>query len=141
MSAPVSRGEQLTRRADLPGRTHLPVEVIAKIAGQAALEAQGIGSGAGGFMGMGSKANFRARPHAKAEVFGRAVVLSLELGVRFGEPIVSTLGSARAHIAERVESLTGLDVRQVDVSITWVHQDRSTQNEGHNESRKGRELR
>lgn len=112
-------------RTDLPGRTHLPVDVIAKIAGQAALEAQGIGSGAGGFMGIGSKANFGARPHAKAEVFGRAVLLRLELGVHFGAPIQATLSAARAHITERVEALTGLSVRQVDVSITWVHQDRS----------------
>ncbi|RKW69923.1 Asp23/Gls24 family envelope stress response protein [Galactobacter caseinivorans] len=125
-------------RTDLPGRTHLPVEVISKIAGQAALEARGIGAGAGGFLGMGSKGNFGARPQAKAEVFGRAVVLRLELGVRFGEPIESTLSAARTHITERVETLTGLSVRQVDVSITWVHQDREDHKKN---SHKGKELR
>lgn len=103
------------------GTTTVPASVVAKIAEQAASEVPGIGSAAGGVLGIGARRDFDARPSVTAEVYGGTVVLRLDVGVDFPRPLAATLTALRGHVGSRVEHLTGLAVGRMDVDVSWLH--------------------
>lgn len=103
------------------GATSIPAPVVARIAEQVASEVPQIGSGAGGVLGVGARRDFAARPSARCDLYGRTAVLTLDVGVGFPTPLAPVLSGLRAHVRERVEQLTGLEVGRIEVSISWLH--------------------
>ena len=103
------------------GTTTIPAKVVARIAAQAAYETGNVGSNAGGLLGIGARRNFASQPEAQCELYGRVVILHLDLGLVFPTPLSSTIEDLRAHVRGRVEHLTGLSVGKITVEISWLN--------------------
>jgi uncharacterized alkaline shock family protein YloU len=103
------------------GTLTVPSSVVAKIAAQAAWELDAVGAASGGVLGLGARRDFERRPTADARIYGRAAVIELDLGVAYPTPLRRTADRIRTHVTARVRDLTGLDVEQVDVKISWLH--------------------
>lgn len=106
------------------GRVSLDDRVVEKIAGQAASEVATAGGRSGGFLGIGGEADLATRPEVSITTSGRTVVLSLRLGLAYPASIRESTEAVRRHVASRVEALTGLAVRRLDIDVAWL--DRGT---------------
>ena len=102
------------------GRTVLAARVIEKIAGQVASDESSAGGSSGGFLGIGTRADLSARPKASVELSGNIATLSVEVGMLYPVPLRQATEELRRRIATRVTELTGVDVRQVDIRISWL---------------------
>ena len=94
--------------------------VVEKIAAQCASEIPGIGGRGGGFLGVGSDADLDSRPRARVELTGSIAVLSVDLGIEYPLPIEETTERVRETLVRRVSDLAGVDVRQVDIRVTYL---------------------
>ncbi|WP_313818387.1 Asp23/Gls24 family envelope stress response protein [Citricoccus sp.] len=103
------------------GSTSVPAKVVARIAEQAAFEMPGVGSAAGGVLGIGARREFEGRPSAEAEIYGVTVVLRLDVGLAFPAPLGPALAGLREHVGSQVESLTGLAVGRMEIDVSWLH--------------------
>jgi uncharacterized alkaline shock family protein YloU len=111
-----------TARSQL-GRVQVSDEAIAQMASVAALRVAGVaGLGRGG--GMETLAQVlgvdRGSGGVVVETAGRAVDLRMSLLVEFGSDIAELGVSVQEAVQEAVESMTGLEVREVDVLIQGV---------------------
>ena len=106
------------------GQVSLNDRVVEKIAGQAATEVATAGGHSGGFLGIGGEANLATRPEVSVTTSGRTVALSLRLGLAYPASIRESTESVRRHVASRVESLTGLAVRRLDIDVAWLDRGR-----------------
>ena len=102
------------------GQTVLAARVIEKIAGQVASDESSAGGSSGGFLGIGTRADLSARPKASVELSGNIATLRVEVGMRYPVPLRQATEELRRRIATRVTELTGVDVRQVDIRISWL---------------------
>lgn len=109
------------RPAEQRGATTIPAAVVARIAAQAASEVPHVGSAAGGVLGLGARRDFGTAPAAECDLYGRAAVLRLDVGIAFPLPLAEVLESLREHVSARVAHLTGLDVSRLDVTVSWLH--------------------
>lgn len=109
-----------TATADTRGKLVIPEKVIAKVASQAAAEVPLVGGGAGGFLGVGAHTNFDVKPKADVELSGQLATLTLNLGVRYPTPLRQATDTIRRHVMQRVHTLTGVEVGQVDIVISWL---------------------
>nr|WP_082369575.1 Asp23/Gls24 family envelope stress response protein [Arthrobacter sp. ERGS1:01] len=102
------------------GQTVLADKVIEKIAGQVARdESPAVGS-SGGFLGIGAHADLSARPKARVELSGNIATLSVEVGLVYPVPLRQATEAIRRRISTRVTELTGVQVRQVDIQVSWL---------------------
>ena len=95
-------------------------KVLEKIASQVAQDETEAGGTSGGFLGIGSRADFTARPEAEVELAGNIASLRVKVGLPYPLPLRKATDQLRQRIAERVTDLTGVQVRQVDVTIAWL---------------------
>ena len=102
------------------GTTTIPARVVAQIAAQAALEVGHVGSSAGGVLGVGARRNFHSRPDVECDLYGQVAVLRMDIGVVFPIPLHSILTQLRDHVRAEVERCTDLEVRRIDVAISWL---------------------
>lgn len=102
------------------GQTVLAARVIEKIAGQVASDEASAGGSSGGFLGIGTRADLSARPKASVELAGNIATLRVEVGMLYPVPLRQATEELRRRIATRVTELTGVDVRQVDIRISWL---------------------
>ncbi|MDI3213985.1 Asp23/Gls24 family envelope stress response protein [Arthrobacter sp. AL12] len=102
------------------GQTVLAARVIEKIAGQVASDESSAGGSSGGFLGIGTRADLSARPKASVELAGNIATLRVEVGMLYPVPLRQATEELRRRIATRVTELTGVDVRQVDIRISWL---------------------
>lgn len=99
------------------GTTTIAPAVFERLAARAATEVAGVEgevqTGLGRFLPWttGSPAE------AMAEVDDESVVLDLTFNVVYPEPVRQVAERVREHVADRVESLTGRTVRQVNVTV------------------------
>ncbi len=102
-----------------PGTTTIENGVVEKIAGRAVTEIPSVGGTATRVLGiaLGSDSSDQA-PKVTAHVDGTVVTVSVRCSVTYPAPIGATTRAARKHVMERVATLTGLSVRQVDVTVT-----------------------
>lgn len=114
-------GERQLPPLDDRGHTNVEAKVISKIAQQAAYEVPGIGSGAGGFLGLGSHREFDSSPDVDVELYGNTVVVRMDIGIGFPTNLGEALQRVRTHVAKRVQELTGFEVGHVDVKVSWLH--------------------
>jgi len=104
-SGPPHRGrhERPSAGHDPGGRVDIVPTVIEKAAAHAAREVPGVGT-----------ARHRA---ARVRVSGKAVLLSLRIGVRYPEPVRATTALVRESVRSCVEDLTGSRVHHIDIEI------------------------
>ncbi|MFD0035367.1 Asp23/Gls24 family envelope stress response protein [Streptomyces sp. NPDC055059] len=111
------------------GRTTVADGVVEKIAGMAAREVPDIHSLGGGLartmgaareMVPGGRAASVTRG-VKVEVGERQTAIDLSLVVEYGVAIADTAGEVRENVIAAVERMTGLEVVEVNVSVTDVH--------------------
>lgn len=109
------------------GVTSIADSVVAKIAGVAAREIDGVhsmGGSAGRAMGairerMGSQP--AVGQGVKVEVGQRQAAVDLDIIVDYGVSIPDLASGIRNNVVERVESMTGLEVTEVNVSVNDVY--------------------
>ncbi|GAC1368390.1 MAG: hypothetical protein NVS2B15_03280 [Pseudarthrobacter sp.] len=102
------------------GQTVLADKVIEKIAGQVASEESVAGGSSGGFLGIGTHADLSARPKATVELTGNIATLNVEVGMLYPVPLRQATEALRQRIKARVMELTGVEVRQVDIRVSWL---------------------
>jgi uncharacterized alkaline shock family protein YloU len=122
--------EQDQRQPDSPlvgerGRTTISDSVVSQIAGMAAQEVDGVHMGgsasraAGGILGSitGSEGQGRG---VSVEVGATEVAIDLTMGVEYGRNIIEVVEEVRRRISERVQSLTGLRVTELNATISDI---------------------
>lgn len=102
------------------GRLVLADRVVEKIAGQAAAEVATSAGRSGGFLGIGSEDDATARPKVDVTLSAESADLSLAVGIAYPGSIRRATEEVRAHVTERVETLTGVDVRRVDIDVKFL---------------------
>lgn len=100
------------------GRTTIADQVVEKIAAHTLSEVDAAGGMARRFLGvpLGRDAADTA-PRVSARIEGELAMLQIRISVVYPAPIREVTRRVRAHVAARVGELTGLQVRQVDISI------------------------
>ncbi|GAA1496380.1 Asp23/Gls24 family envelope stress response protein [Paeniglutamicibacter kerguelensis] len=102
------------------GQTFLADKVIEKIAGQIASDESSAGGSSGGFLGIGGHADLSARPKASVELAGNIATIRVEVGMLYPVPLRQATEALRQRIRTRITELTGVEVRQVDIRISWL---------------------
>lgn len=131
--SPAPPGNVAPRRAALPvvrpgrveprvrGRLVLAEKVVEKIAGQAATEVGATSGRSSRVLGIGGDPT--ARPHVDVNLSAESADLALSVGIAYPGSIRAATQQAREHVARRVEELTGVDVRRVDIDVTVLTTD------------------
>ena len=118
-----------TELVTVDGKTSIADVVVAKIASIAAREIAGVhelvGQGMGGAMsGLAQRSGLAARAHmdtrmqgVNVEVGEREAAIDLRLTVEYGISIPETAESVRRNIINRMQSMTGLIVKEVNIDV------------------------
>jgi uncharacterized alkaline shock family protein YloU len=109
-------GAEMRRR----GRLVLAERVLEKIAAQAATEVVSTTGRSGGFLGRRTESDPNARPKVDVTLSAESADLALAVGISYPGSIRRATQEVREHVTERVESLTGVDVRRVDIDVTFL---------------------
>lgn len=119
---PVSTSSTVRDRVEPRRRGRLVVagKVIEKVAGQAATEVSVALGRSGGTLGFGADADPDARPHVKVDLSAESADLALSVGITYPGSITAGTQRVREHVTRRVEELTGVDVRRVDIDVTFL---------------------
>lgn len=105
------------------GVTSISEDVVGKIAGIAAREVEGVDSLGGALSGAIGNVVGRIRgdEHKTAgvgvEVGSRQAAVDLSMTVRYPASIMDVTGSVRQNVIDRVESMTGLEVVEVNIAV------------------------
>jgi uncharacterized alkaline shock family protein YloU len=107
------------------GRTTINDSIVSTIAGMAAQEVEGVYMGgsaaraASGILGSitGSESQSRG---VSAEVGTVETAIDLTMGIEYGTDILPTVDEVRRRISDRVQSMTGLRVTELNVTISDV---------------------
>ena len=107
------------------GRTTISDSVVSQIAGMAAQEVDGVHMGgsvsraAGGIIGSitGSEGQTRG---VSVEIGTTEVAVDLTMGVEYGRNILEVVEEVRRRISERVQSLTGLRVTEMNATVSDI---------------------
>ena len=107
------------------GRTTISDSVVSQIVGMAAQEVDGVHMGgsvsraAGGIIGSitGSEGQTRG---VSVEIGTTEVAVDLTMGVEYGKNILEVVEEVRRRISERVQSLTGLRVTELNATISDI---------------------
>lgn len=111
------------------GQIRVVDRVVGRIASRAAGEIEGVGSAAHRVLGVTVDApgmerlgrrttSLSALPTVQADVDGRRVFIRVTMSVAYPSPLQQTAQQVRERISERLSTLTGLEVAEVDVSVT-----------------------
>ena len=107
------------------GSTRIGDAVVSKIAGMAAGEVEGVYMGgaasrtAGGVLGSVTGSDSQKRG-VSVEVGRTEAAIDLTMGIEYGRNILDLVGQVRNRIAQRVESLTGLRVTELNVTVSDI---------------------
>ena len=123
-------GEQDQPRLDSPlvgerGKTTISDSIVSTIAGMAAQEVEGVYMGgstaraASGILGSitGSESQSRG---VSAEVGTVEAAIDLTMGIEYGRDFLPTVDEVRRRVSDRVQSMTGLRVTELNVTISEV---------------------
>jgi uncharacterized alkaline shock family protein YloU len=106
------------------GSTIISDSVVSKIAGIAAQEVEGIrtGSGASQAVGgiLGSITGGSQTQGVSVEVGQEEVALDLTLTTEYGKSIPQVAEAVRQNVINRVESLVGLRVTEVNITVSTI---------------------
>lgn len=106
--------------AEAAERGSLSIEdvVVEKVAIAAAGEIDGVGGAARRVLGVPTgRDDGDGRPRASARVSAQTAALEVRLTVAYPASVRETTEDVRAHVRDRVETLTELTVTRVDISV------------------------
>ena len=107
------------------GRTIISDSVVSQIAGMAAQEVDGVHMGgstsraAGGILGSITGTEGQTRG-VSVEIGTTEAAIDLTMGVEYGRNIMEVIEEVRRRISERVQSLTGLRVTELNATISDI---------------------
>lgn len=105
------------------GSIQIAPEVIEVIAGLAAIEVEGVAGMSGGF--ASGVAELLGRKNlskgVKVEVGNREAAIDVSIVIEYGKRIPEVAASIQRNVKHAIESMTGLDVVEVNVHIHGVH--------------------
>lgn len=121
----MGRKEDKLVTQDELGRTKVAEEVVAIIAGLAAMEIEGVAAMSGGIVSgiaerLGRKDLTRG---VKVEVGEEQVAVDLFLITQFGMSIPEIARKVKENVKSKIEAMTGLEVVEVNVNVQGVHMD------------------
>ncbi|HEY5821280.1 MAG TPA: Asp23/Gls24 family envelope stress response protein [Propionibacteriaceae bacterium] len=102
------------------GRLVLADKVIEKIAGQAAAEIGAAHGRSGGLLGIGAESDSQARPNVDVDLGSDSADLAISVGIAYPGSIRQATQQIREHVTQRVENLTGVRVRRVDIDVAFL---------------------
>src|ERR687897_3562311 len=107
------------------GATVISDTVVSSIAGMAAQEVEGVhmgggasrtaGGGLGGLTGSESKTS-----GISVEVGRTETAIDLKMGIEYNKNILQTVEEVRRRITDRVQSMTGLRIKELNATITDI---------------------
>ncbi|MFI5756451.1 Asp23/Gls24 family envelope stress response protein [Streptomyces sp. NPDC051569] len=109
------------------GKTNIADSVVSAIAGIATRETSGVYAMGGGMSRTLGAVRDRVGASddptrgVKVEVGEKQTAIDLEVVVEYGTPISKAAGSIRSNVSDAVETMTGLEVVEANVSILDVH--------------------
>lgn len=108
------------------GKTIIESNVVAKVIGIAARDVEGVyalGGGAARAIGAirGAVGNTDLTQGVSVEVGEKQVAADLTIAVEYPQPLKQVADNVRAAVYKAVEDLVGLDVVEVNISITDIH--------------------
>ncbi|MCU4295673.1 Asp23/Gls24 family envelope stress response protein [Brevibacterium permense] len=107
-------------------------KVVERTAGQVLKDLPGVGGTSSGLFGIGASSSLDTRPSVDVTLSGRSCTLAVQLGLAYPTPIAETTEHVRSTLSHEVERLTGVTVRQVDISVRWLAPESSGANRGRN---------
>ncbi len=116
-SPPVRRTVEPAHR----GRLVMSRHVVEKVASEAALEVVATSGRSRGLLGFGAKPDPNARPKVDADLSTHSTDLAIAIGISYPVSIRTATQQIRDHVTQRVEELTGVDVRRVDIDVTFLN--------------------
>lgn len=104
------------------GEVQIANEVVSSIAGISAAEIEGVDSMAGGFAGelVGKFGAKNLSKGVKVEVQDDSATVDLAINMKYGYNIPKTCQQVQEKVAQAINSMTGLTVKQVNVRIAGV---------------------
>jgi uncharacterized alkaline shock family protein YloU len=128
---PAMPGRAAISRVTESGSTRIADNVVAKIAGLATRDVPGVYSmGAGMARRMGQLRSLMPGSNDPSSGAGRGVTvevgekeaaIDLDVVTWYGQSIVEVTGAVREHVIDQVESMTGLKVVEVNISVDDIH--------------------
>jgi uncharacterized alkaline shock family protein YloU len=105
--------------AESRGELTIDPQVVEKIAAAAVIEVDQVGGAARRVLGvsLGSDSADQ-RPRVQAKVDGAGVTVEVRCSVAYPAPVALVTERVRAHLIARIEALTGLSTREVDITVT-----------------------
>ncbi|MFB8206585.1 Asp23/Gls24 family envelope stress response protein [Streptomyces sp. NPDC056010] len=122
------------------GTTTIADNVVSTIAGIAVRETDGVYSvGKGPARALGAVKDKVSRSTdpgrgVKVEVGEKQTAIDVDIVVEYGAPILDTARSLRTNVTDAVETMTGLDVVEININVTDVHVPGSDDDEDEDES-------
>ncbi|MCX0242216.1 Asp23/Gls24 family envelope stress response protein [Streptomyces drozdowiczii] len=122
------------------GTTTIADNVVSTIAGIAVRETDGVHSvGKGPSRAIGAVRDKVSRSSdpgrgVKVEVGEKQTAIDVDIVVEYGAPIRDTARSLRTNVTDAVETMTGLDVVEININVTDVHVPGSDDDEDEDES-------
>lgn len=103
------------------GRTTIADRVVARIATRAVTEVEQTGIVTRELVGMAlGRLAGQGPARVSARVDGNLALIEMRLTVAYPVPVRSLTREVRRHVIERVASLTGIEVRHVDIEVAQL---------------------
>jgi uncharacterized alkaline shock family protein YloU len=100
------------------GRTTVADRVVARIATRAVAEVGQTGGAARQLIGLALGRQAGEGPaRVSARVDGNLAMIEMRLSLAYPAPVRSLTREVRGHVIERVTTLTGIEVRHVDIEV------------------------
>lgn len=105
------------------GEVKIVDDVIATIAGLAAIEVKGVAGMSGGFVGgiaemLGKKSLSKG---VKVEIKEKIAIIDLYIIVEYGTKIPDVAWKIQESVKKTVETMTGIEVNEVNIHVQGVH--------------------
>jgi len=107
------------------GQTTIADRVVAKIATGAVAEVGQTGGAARQLIGLTvSRQTGEGPARVSARVNGNLALIEMRLSLAYPAPVRSLTREVRRHVMERVTTLTGIEVRHVDIEVASLQRGR-----------------
>jgi uncharacterized alkaline shock family protein YloU len=103
------------------GRTTIADRVVVKIATRAVAEVGQTGGAARQLIGLTvGRQSGEGPARVSARVDGNLAMIVMRLSLAYPAPVRSLTREVRRHVIERITTLTGIEVRHVDIEVTGL---------------------
>ena len=110
------------------GTVSFATEVVATIAGLAATEVDGVASMISPSAGLADmfsrKSNRNLTKGVRIDLDGSMVTVDITITVEYGSPVPDVARNIQENVKKAIETMSGLDVRSVDVHVTGISVER-----------------